>query len=35
VTWRVGRGTTRVVPRDGWLHFTLSTLSEHEMAVIE
>jgi hypothetical protein len=35
VTWRVGGATTRVVPRDGWLHFTLPTLREHEMAVIE
>jgi hypothetical protein len=35
VTWRVGGGTTRLVPRDGWLHFTLPTLHEHEMAVIE
>jgi hypothetical protein len=35
VTWRVGGATTRVVPRDGWLHFTLPTLHEHEMAVIE
>ena len=35
VTWRVGGGTTRAVSRDGWLHFTLPTLREHEMAVIE
>ena len=35
VTWRVGGGTARVVPRDGWLHFTLPMVREHEMAVIE
>jgi hypothetical protein len=35
VTWRVGGGTARVVPRDGWLHFTLPMVREHELAVIE
>jgi hypothetical protein len=31
----VGGATTRVVPRDDWLHFTLLMLREHDMAVIE
>jgi hypothetical protein len=35
VTWRVSGGTTRAVSRDGWLHFTLAMVREHEMAVIE
>jgi hypothetical protein len=35
VSWRVGGGTERVAPRDGWLHFTLPSVREHELAVIE
>ena len=35
VRWRVGGRTERVLPRDGWLHFSLPTLREHELAVIE
>jgi hypothetical protein len=35
VSWRVGGGTRRVMPRDGWLHFTLPMVHEHEMAVME
>jgi hypothetical protein len=35
VKWRVGGGTERVVPRDGWLHFSLPIVREHELAVIE
>jgi hypothetical protein len=35
VSWRVGGGPERVAPRDGWLHFTLPSVREHELAVIE
>ena len=35
VQWRVEGRTERVAARDGWLHLTLPTVREHELAVID
>ena len=35
VRWRVHGRTERVLARDGWLHLSVPTLHEHELAVIE